>query len=67
MGAVVALQFATNCALGHYPINPRVVVGINGWLSITGYIIYLLLLIHLSLLSFKKYLNLLITQTSPGA
>ncbi|VYS48878.1 unnamed protein product [Arabidopsis thaliana] len=36
MGAVVALQFATNCALGHYPINPRVVVGINGWLSITG-------------------------------
>ncbi|CAL9218679.1 unnamed protein product [Arabidopsis halleri] len=36
MGAVVALQFATNCALGHYPINPRVVVGINGWLSIVG-------------------------------
>ncbi|CAL9218234.1 unnamed protein product [Arabidopsis halleri] len=36
MGAVVALQFATNCALGHYPLSPRVVVGINGWLSIAG-------------------------------
>ncbi|XP_019091165.1 PREDICTED: uncharacterized protein LOC104744095 [Camelina sativa] len=36
MGAVVALHFAKKCALGHYPINPRVVVGIDGWLSIVG-------------------------------
>ncbi|XP_010481141.1 PREDICTED: uncharacterized protein LOC104759978 [Camelina sativa] len=37
MGAVVALHFAKNCALGQYPINPpRVVVGIDGWLSIVG-------------------------------
>ncbi|KAL9309456.1 putative alpha/Beta hydrolase [Arabidopsis thaliana] len=33
MGAAVALHFATSCALNHYTINPRVVVGISGWLS----------------------------------
>ncbi|EOA39356.1 hypothetical protein CARUB_v10012408mg, partial [Capsella rubella] len=34
MGAVAALHFARNCALGHYPMNPQLVVGIDGWLSI---------------------------------
>ncbi|CAE5960030.1 unnamed protein product [Arabidopsis arenosa] len=29
----VALHFATSCALNHYPINPRVVVAISGWLA----------------------------------
>ncbi|XP_020866077.1 LOW QUALITY PROTEIN: lysophospholipase-like protein 1 [Arabidopsis lyrata subsp. lyrata] len=33
MGAAVALHFATSCALNHYPINPRVVVAISGWLA----------------------------------
>ncbi|XP_023632838.1 uncharacterized protein LOC17897985 isoform X2 [Capsella rubella] len=36
MGAVAALHFARNCALGHYPMNPQLVVGIDGWLSIAG-------------------------------
>ncbi|OAP19314.1 hypothetical protein AXX17_AT1G46730 [Arabidopsis thaliana] len=36
MGAAVALHFATSCALNHYTINPRVVVGISGWLSNSG-------------------------------
>ncbi|EOA37461.1 hypothetical protein CARUB_v10011571mg [Capsella rubella] len=36
MGAVAALHFARNCALGHYPINPQVVVSMDGWLSIVG-------------------------------
>jgi len=37
MGAAVALHFATSCALNHYTINPRVVVGISGWLSKAKY------------------------------